>query len=99
MTVKKSKAEKRAKKNYDDRVILNKRKLQEVEFKQRKKPKIEKEKKSCDLTNEQWSALVPILFPRLFSIPHRLKKVHDVNVVTTNGVSASWHVYMSFPIC
>ena len=32
-----------AKKKYDDRVILNKRKLQ-VEFKQRKKPKIEKEK-------------------------------------------------------
>ena len=83
----------RAKKKYHDRVILNKRKLQEVEFKQRKKPKIEKEKKPCGLTKEQWSALVPVLFPRLFSIPHRLKKVHDVNVVTTDGVSASWHVH------
>ena len=79
------------------RVILNKRKLQEVEFKQRKKPKIEKEKKSCDLTNEQWSALVPILFPRLFSIPHRLKKADDISVVTTDGVSASWHVSCHAP--
>ena len=78
------------------RVILNKRKLQ-VEFKQRKKPKIEKEKKSCDLTNEQWSALVPILFPRLFSIPHRLKKADDISVVTTDGVSASWHVSCHAP--
>ena len=43
------------------RVILNKRKL-EVEFKQRKKPKIEKEKKPRGLTKEQWSALVPVLF-------------------------------------
>ena len=86
-----------AKKKYDDRVILNKRKLQEVEFKQRKKPKIEKEKKSCDLTNEQWSALVPILFPRLFSIPHRLKKADDISVVTTDGVSASWHVSCHAP--
>ena len=82
------------KKKYDERVqILKKRKLQEAEFKQRKKPKIEKEKKPCGLTKEQWSALVPVLFPRLFSIPHRLKNVHDVNVVTTDGVSASWHVH------
>ena len=93
---KSQKQKNKAKKNYDDRVILNKRKLQEVKFKQRKKPKIEEEKKPCDLTNEQWSALVPILFPRLFSIPQRLKKVCDVNVVTTNGVSASWHVYKEY---
>ena len=48
---KSQKQKNKAKKNYDDRVILNKRKLQEVKFKQRKKPKIEEEKKPCDLTN------------------------------------------------
>ena len=87
-----------AKKKYDDRVILNKRKLQ-VEFKQRKKPKIEKEKKSCDLTNEQWSALVPILFPRLFSIPHRLKKADDISVVTTHVHALRATVFLRHGMC
>ena len=81
------------------RVILNKRKLQEVEFKQRKKPKIEKEKKSCDLTNEQWSALVPILFPRLFSIPHRLKKADDISVVTTHVHALRATVFLRHGMC
>ena len=52
-SVKNQKQKIKAKKNYDDRVILNKRKLQEVKFKQRKKSKIEKETKPCDLTNER----------------------------------------------
>ena len=45
------------------------------------------------LTKEQWRAVVPLTFHRIFAPPKRLERRGSrVEVVTTDGISASWHI-------
>ena len=60
-----------------------KRKREEI-FKPNKRQK-------TSLTKAQWRDVADIVFPRIFIHPKRLRK-KGVNVVTTDGISASWHV-------
>ena len=49
---------------------------------------VKKKRKLDSLTLEHWRSITPILFPRIFVAPDRMK---NVSVVTTDGISASWH--------
>ena len=60
--------------------------------------KYKRKRKSTDgtrmiLTREQWRAVVPLTFRRIFIPPRRLERRGSrVEVVTTDGISASWHI-------
>ena len=43
------------------------------------------------LTKDQWLSLVDVVFTRIFDPPPR-KKIRKCRVVTTDGISASWHL-------
>ena len=59
-----------------------KRKREKKSLKPNKKPRM-------SLTKDQWRNVFDIVFPRIFIPPKRLK---GVKVVTTDGISASWHM-------
>lgn len=74
---------KKKQKEIDDRIRIDQKRPS-------KRAKKSNEKYYENLSRDQWVSVVPYVFERLFQVPRRIKAKH-LGVMTTDGISASWH--------